>query len=139
MQRFLEVTDPYSVEPVILVEDPTRPPSHNLAASRTFKVVFSRFSPHCDGRCVVVPAETTRLHGRTVCSVLVHVPGTQMLVERKILFLGRARLQGCTSGFVCNCRQNEDDTKANESTDVGTDEDLDGGSNNGASLRGRSQ
>ena len=31
MQRFLELTDPYSVQPVILVEDPTRPPSHNLA------------------------------------------------------------------------------------------------------------
>ena len=69
------------------------------------------------------------------CMCLVH----RCWSRRKILFLGRARLQGCTSGFVCNCRQNEDDTKANESTDVGTDEDLDGGSNNGASLRGRSQ
>ena len=40
MQRFLELTDPYSVEPLILVEDPTRPPFHNLAASRTLQVVF---------------------------------------------------------------------------------------------------
>ena len=30
-----------------------------------------------------------------------------------ILFLGRdARLQGCTSDFVCTCRQNEGDTRA---------------------------
>ena len=69
MQRFLELTDPYSVQPVILVEDPTRP--HTIW----------QFSPHCDGRYVVVPTETTRLRGRTMCSVLVHVPGTQMLVE----------------------------------------------------------
>ena len=37
MQRFLELTDPYSVEPVILVEDPTRPPSHNLAVQPTLR------------------------------------------------------------------------------------------------------
>ena len=54
-------------------------------------------------------------------------------VKHVILFLGRdARLQGCTSDFVCNCRQNEGDTSASESTNVGTDEDLNDGSNNGA-------
>ena len=53
MQLFLELTDPHSVKLVILVEDPTGPPLHNFAASRTLNVVLkvsqSRFSPHCDG------------------------------------------------------------------------------------------
>ena len=78
--------------------------------------------------------------GCAALSVLVHVPGTQMLVEQKKTFLGsRCSFLGCTSGFVCNSRQNAVDTKANESTNVGTDEDLNEGSNNGASIRGKSQ
>ena len=55
-------------------------------------------------------------------------------VKLAILILGRdARLQGCTSDFVCDCRQNEGDSRASESTNVGTDEYLNDGSNNGAS------
>ena len=54
-------------------------------------------------------------------------------VKLEILILGRdARLQGCTSDFVSDCRQNEGDTRASESTNVGTDEYLNDGSNNGA-------
>ena len=54
-------------------------------------------------------------------------------VKLVILSGGRdARFQGCTSDFVYNCRQNEGDTRASERTNVGSDEDLNDGSNNGA-------
>ena len=78
--------------------------------------------------------------GCAALSLLVHVHATQMLFEQKNPVLGSmCSSLGCTSGFVCNSRQNAVDTKANESTNVGTDEDLHDGSNNGASIRGRSQ
>ena len=151
MQLFLELTDPHSVKLVILVEDPTRlhfprslPDAVGMQYGRSFSLSSCSqdllSTPHCDGRCVVVPAETSRVHGRTALSVLVHVSGTQMLVEQKNPFLRSiCSSLGCTSDFVCNCLQNEGDTRASESTNVGTDEDLNDGSNNGASIRGRSR
>ena len=126
MQRFLELTDPYSVEPVILVED-----SHSPALTTIWQ-----FRPHCDGRYVVVPTETTRLRGRTVCSVLVYVLGTQLMVERKKPFswvemlVSKVALLGLCA-FLVKMRTSPKPTRA---PTLAPDEDLNDGSNSGAEL-----